>query len=134
MSRHYCLISGNAEQTKDFLSRLSWPLNDLVERVEYVLDMWPDGLDIKIELSDDADGVRAAYLDLYEKQVDYIAFTRLSTQTIYISVADTSDRVLAHELAHVVVNKYFTERPPYHIHELLAQFVEAHLNDRSFTV
>ena len=37
--------------------------------------------------------------------------------------------VLAHELAHVVVDLYFGVPPPQKIHELLAQFVETHLKD-----
>jgi predicted metalloprotease len=61
--------------------------------------------------------------------VNYLAFYSLSKKTIWISVDDANLHVLAHEIGHAVVDHYFKVRPPYNIHELMAQFVEKHITD-----
>ena len=50
---------------------------------------------------------------------------------IVSSVADTSPNVLAHEIGQAIVEWFFgkDKRPPYRIHELLAQYAEKHFDD-----
>lgn len=104
-------------------------LNVLVEKAQSVLDMFPSNLHISLVLLTDKDSVRAVYMQKYGKKADHIAYYSLSEDTIYASVDDVNMRVLAHELGHAIVDHYFKERPPYHIHELMAQFTEKHISD-----
>ncbi|MDH5523346.1 MAG: hypothetical protein OEY01_05070 [Desulfobulbaceae bacterium] len=104
-------------------------LNVVVEKVEAVLDMFPPILAFTIVLLPTDDDVQAVYFKKYGKRVDHIAYYSLSEKTIYISVRDVNLQVLAHELGHVVVDHYFKVRPPYKIHEVLAQFAEVHITD-----
>lgn len=104
-------------------------LNVVVEKVETVLDMFPPILYFYLVLLPTDDDVQEVYLKKYGKRVNHIAYYSLSEKTIYISVSDLNLQVLAHELGHMVVDHYFKVRPPYKIHEVLAQFAEVHIND-----
>lgn len=102
----------------------------IVEKVQVVLDMFPNNYHIQLVLLPDASEVARTYKQKYGKNVNHIAYYSLSEKTIYISAADTCLRVLAHEIGHSVVDYYFKQvRPPYNIHELMAQFAEQHVTD-----
>lgn len=102
----------------------------IVEKVQVVLDMFPDSYHIRLVLLPTSADVDAVYKQKYGKDVTDIAYYSLSEKTIYLSVADTRLRVLAHEIGHSVVDYYFKQvRPPYNIHELMAQFAEQHVTD-----
>jgi hypothetical protein len=101
----------------------------IIEKAEIVLDMFPNNLHIKLVLLPSAKDVARVYQKKYGKSVNHIAYYSLSEKTIYISVRDTKLKVLAHEVGHAVVDRYFKVRPPYNIHELMAQFTEKHITD-----
>ncbi|MCP3931961.1 MAG: hypothetical protein GY705_23045 [Bacteroidetes bacterium] len=101
----------------------------IIEKAEIVLDMFPNGLFITLVLLPDESDVTRVYRSKYGKKVNHIAYYSLSEDTIYISVDDTSLRVLAHEVGHAIVDHFYTERTPYTIHELMAQFTERHITD-----
>jgi len=103
-------------------------LDVVIERVQKVLEMYPK-LKIRVVLvASDAD-VAAAYKRLYGRTVDFIAFYSPREKTVYVSVSDVNLHVIAHELAHVVVDHYFGISPSARIHEVLAQFAETHLEE-----
>ena len=131
MKSRYITINGTAEQQAALLAKLHMPLDEIVERVENALDMWPDNLRISLLLRDKAKWVQDIYKQRYGKESDYKAFISLGRLEIVLSIADTSIQVLAHEIGHAVVERFFgkEKRPPYHIHELLAQYAEKHFND-----
>ncbi len=101
----------------------------LVERVEAILDMFPRDLKFRIVLLSNDREVQRVYKNRYGAAVDYISFYSPRDKTVYISVDDVRLGVLAHELAHVILDFYFGVSPPVKIHEVLAQFVETHLKD-----
>jgi len=104
-------------------------LDVILEKAQIVLDMFPKGIKVTLVLLPDRRAVTAMYQQKYGKAADNIAYYSLSENTIYVSVNDANLRVVTHELGHAIVNHYFTERPPYNIHELMAQFVEKHISD-----
>ncbi|GBE52037.1 hypothetical protein BMS3Bbin14_00495 [bacterium BMS3Bbin14] len=104
-------------------------VNLIVEKTEVVLNMFPDKMHVTLVLLPDADDVAKQYKQTYGERQEDIAYYALSEKTIYISVDDTNLRVLAHEMGHAVVDHYFKVRPPYKIHELMAQFAEKHITD-----
>ncbi len=101
----------------------------IVEKVEVVLDMFPDNLHFNLVLLPGAKDVSRFYKKSYGKSVNHIAYYSLTQKTIYISVDDTKLKVLAHEIGHMIVDNFFQVRPPYTIHELMAQFAEKHVTD-----
>lgn len=104
-------------------------LDVIIEKAEVVLDMFPNNLHFTVVLLPDSGAVSSIYKKKYGKGVDDIAYYSLSEKTIYVSVADVNLRVIAHEIGHAVVDRYFKVRPPYNIHELLAQYTEKHITD-----
>ncbi len=101
----------------------------IIEKVQVVLDMFPGRYHIRLVVVPDSSDVARIYKQKYGKRVNHIAYYSLSEKTIYISADDASLRVLAHEIGHSVVDHYFQVRPPYNIHELMAQFAEKHVTD-----
>jgi len=104
-------------------------LDAIVERIETILDMFPRELKFTIVLLSTDDEVQRIYRDKYGRRVDYIAFYSPRDKTIFISVNDISLGVLAHELAHVIIDRYYGIPTPVNIHEILAQYVESHIRD-----
>ena len=101
----------------------------ILERVEAVLAMFPGNLDFTIILLHSDRDVRKVYTGKFGKKVDFISFYSPRDKTVYISVDDVRLGVLAHELAHVVIDFYYETPTPAKIHEILAQFVESHIED-----
>ena len=104
-------------------------IDTIIEKAEVILDMFPNNLHIHIVLLKNSREVSRIYKQKYGKKVNHIAYYSLSEDTIYISVNNANLRVLAHEVGHAIVDHYFKVRPPYNIHELMAQFTEKHITD-----
>ncbi len=93
-------------------------------RVQEILDMHPPRSDLSIVLLPSEVEVQAVYKNQFAAHVGYIAFFSPDENSVYLAVNKVNIRVLAHELAHVVIHHFFHKRPPESIHELLAQHVE----------
>lgn len=104
-------------------------LDIIIEKAEIVLDMFPANLHLTVVLLPTSSDVALMYMKKYGKQADHIAYYSFKEDTIYISVDDTKLQVIAHEIGHAIVDHYFQVRPPYNIHELMAQFTEKHISD-----
>jgi len=104
-------------------------LDAIMEKAEVVLDMFPKDLHIKVVILPTSDQVSQVFSQKYGKKANHIAYYSLSEDTVYISVEDTKLAVIAHEFGHAIVDHYFSDRPPYTIHELMAQFAEKHITD-----
>ncbi|MBW1940973.1 MAG: hypothetical protein JRI28_06320 [Deltaproteobacteria bacterium] len=101
----------------------------ITEKVETVLEMFPNPLKFTLVLLSTPRDVQNAYQKIYGRKVNYIAFYSPKENTVFISVKRAKLRVLAHEFGHVVVENYFEVSPPAKIHEVLAQFAETHITD-----
>lgn len=102
-------------------------IDRLVEKVETILEMYPLKLHFRLVLTASEQEVQKIYRDKYHRQVDYIAYYAPGDGVIYLSVPDIRITVLAHELAHVIIDNHFDVAPSAKIHELLAQFAEAQI-------
>ncbi|PHR26301.1 MAG: hypothetical protein COA36_12535 [Desulfotalea sp.] len=122
----YHLKNKNIVTVKD---EVTAKLDVIIEKAEVVLAMFPDDLHITIVLLASRKDVAAMYKSKYGKRANHISYYSLREKTIYISVDDTRLRVIAHEIGHAIVDQYFKVRPPYNIHELMAQFTEKHISD-----
>ena len=89
-------------------------IDELVERVEAVLGIYPDSFHFDIYLEPEYHG-------------GDIAFYSSHHRSITVAVDRVTDGVLAHEIAHAVINAYFKTPPPQKVQEILAQYVDRHL-------
>ncbi len=101
----------------------------IIGKVEDILEMHPEHMVVKIVLFSDEKQVQRVYRQQYDRVVDFIAFYSPLDEKIYISTNNVVLRVIAHEMAHCVIYHYFKKQPPVKLHELMAQFVEAHIQD-----
>jgi hypothetical protein len=101
----------------------------VVERVRTILEMYPKELHFTIVLLPSAGEVRKTFRNKFGRNTDFIAFYSPRDKIIFISVKDVDLGILAHEIAHVVIDEYYGIATPAKIHEVLAQYVETHLKD-----
>mgnify|MGYP002631581731 CR=1 FL=1 len=101
----------------------------IVEKVRAVLDMFPPNLKFSIVIHSNEREVQQDFRKLYKIDVGYIAFYSPSANKVFYSANNAVLGVVAHEIGHVVAENYFTVSPPQRIHEVLAQFAEAHVTD-----
>ena len=101
----------------------------IIEKVESILEMYPKELKFHIVLLPSNNEVQEIFRKKYGTYVDYIAFYSPRDKTVYVSVEDIELTVLAHEIGHVVIDFYYGVGTPRKIHEVLSQYVEAHLKD-----
>lgn len=114
-----------------FADEVTGKLDVLIEEVILILvqSRPAEKLKFKIMLLPSDTDVQRIYSEEYGKGDGYIAFYSPRDNTIFISVNDLRLGVLAHELAHVIINSYFYNAPTKMIHEALAQFVEKHIDE-----
>lgn len=103
-------------------------LDAIVDRVETILDIFPRGLNFTIVLLPGSKDVQNVYMGKYGRSSDYIAFYSPRDNTVYVSVNDVRIGVMAHELTHVIIDKYFSQAPPAVIQELVARYVDSQID------
>ncbi len=121
----YGLVRDNAkagEMVKEDVDRI-------VFRVKTLLDMHPPGFRFDIIVFNTYGEIKEAYRGLGMTGNAPVAFYRQKSHTIYLSLDRLTAGILAHEVAHAVINAFFTTPPPAQMQEILAQYVDRHLWD-----
>lgn len=121
------LLSGRKSETVE--DEVRNKIDVIVEKVETVLDMYPDDMKFKIVIRESTRGVQKEFERIYHIKVDYLAFYSPVEDTAFYSAKNITLRVVSHEIGHVVAEKYFVVSPPVKIHEVLAQYAEMHITD-----
>ncbi|MBU1996447.1 MAG: hypothetical protein KKD07_06940 [Candidatus Omnitrophica bacterium] len=105
-------------QRMEFLNNLDLASNRvdrIVNRVQTILDMWPEDFKIIIYLHPETLGPNK------------VAYYEYQTASLHFSIDYASDGVVAHEMAHAIINQYFPSRSPSKMQEILSQYVDEHL-------
>ncbi len=102
-------------------------VDSLIEKVEILLHVCPRSLRFGIMLLSTKTDVQQRYKLQYGINGDYVAFYSPQNRTLFVSVDDINNYVLAHELTHVIIDQYFEKSPSAVIQEILAHFVETHI-------
>ena len=87
-------------------------IDRLVFRVKTLLDMHPPGFRFNIIVLATNNEINEAYSTLGLDGQAPIAFYRQKSHTVYVSLDRLSAGVLAHEVAHAVINAFFSTPPP----------------------
>ncbi len=109
--------------------QVSGKVDIIVERVETMLEMHPKNFRVDIIVVRSTDDVRALYKQKYRRDIEFLAFYSPSEKSIYISADEARSNILAHELAHAVIDQYFGVAAPVKIHELLAGYVSENFEE-----
>ncbi|MGD0336172.1 MAG: hypothetical protein ABSB18_03645 [Candidatus Omnitrophota bacterium] len=110
-------------------AKLAYRLDMLFMRVEDVLGMHPQNVNIKIKIYKYRKETNEEFCYLNRGNEVCRAFYFYSHNTIYASEQDINDSVISHEMAHAAVDNYFSSRPPEKMAEILATNVDLHLDD-----
>lgn len=105
-------------QRIDFLNNshlASGRIDRIVDRIQAILGVIPRDLRFKI------------YLKRGRLEGDKEAYYDNKTKSIYVSVDYASQGVLAHEIAHAIIDTYFPISPPGKIQEIISQYVDKYL-------
>jgi len=130
MMSRYFEITGTSKQIGQFERKIKLPVDTIFENVESVLDICPDPIKkVSVLLCNEDKDVSNIYMQRYAKPFDAPAFISLGRMEIVISVDGASLKMFAHEVGHAIVEQYFKPRPPYKMHELMAQYCERHISD-----
>ena len=123
------LLRGRGPRELSLEGQVSEKVDTIVERVKTILEMHPKNFRVSINVLPDADSVRAVYRRKYYRDVDFVAFYAPSEKAVYVAADEVKSLVLAHELAHAVIDQFFGVAAPVKIHELLAQYVEENFEE-----
>lgn len=113
--------------SSNMIDRLKKKVDALYERVQEILDMRKKMKKITINIYCNKKQLHAAYQEIYKKPRKLRAWYVYEYNTIYISVDDLHEGMLAHEMAHSIIDHYLTVRPPGATAEILARYVDSHL-------
>ncbi|GEM_PF-330494 len=118
--------SGEAAQ-----DALSYKVDLIFRKVEELLDMYmyPEEVKLKIVIYSNKQGLDSKYSQLYGAQNTFEAFYAKGDKTIYVNAANIVTTILAHEMAHYIIDEYFVVNPPDKVQELLAGYVDEHLRN-----
>lgn len=108
---------------------ICYRLDRLFNQVEEVLNMYPEMPKTKIIIFKDRDELSREYFKIFGAKDDLKSFYVNKYDTIYTSEADISDSVIIHEMAHAVIDRYFSVIPPKVISEVLAAYVDAYFEE-----
>ncbi|MDP3790728.1 MAG: hypothetical protein Q8R38_01640 [Candidatus Omnitrophota bacterium] len=101
-------------------------LDSLFNEVRSVLGMYPVVEKVKIKIFKDMGELSEVYLILIDRKENFKAFYVNKYNTIYTSEDSMTDSVMVHEMAHVVIDHYFSAIPPDIVSEMIASYVDAH--------
>ncbi len=112
-------------------------LNGLRERVQFVLDLPPSRMKIRIKLHEDVKELSEAYAKRRGEGSKYnkaLAFYERNTKTIHLQTENLRTEILAHEMAHAVIDHYVLIQMPRGIGELLSQHVQKEIVKEGFLI
>jgi hypothetical protein len=108
---------------------LTKKLDSLYERVQQILDMRGILKKVRINIYPNRTSLHEAYLSITGQECRVRAWYMFEVNTIYINKDDVDEGIIAHEMAHSIIDHYFSVRPPSATAEILATYVDLHLED-----
>jgi hypothetical protein len=131
LKKRYFYVSGGG-QRRDNASveeGIAARLDALFIRAREILDMKPETGRLKVKVFRNRVELDDEYEKVFGTRPDYKSFYIFAFNTIYTSEEDISDSILVHEMGHAIVDHYFKVIPPEKVRELLAAYVDLHLED-----
>ncbi len=118
---------GFFSSSKDPAASIPKKMDALYARVAEILDMRRGMKKVNIEIYAGKKELHKAYTRIVGGVCRVRAWYLFSRNTIHINADDVHEGMLAHEMAHAIIDHYFSVRPPRASAEILARYVDAHL-------
>ena len=114
---------------KDNREKLIQKIDGLFKRVQEIQDMGKYLRRVRINVYPDNKKLQAAYREDVNGQAEYRAWYLFEKHAIYLQIDDINEGMLAHEMAHAIIDNFLQVRPPAASAEILARYVDTHLKD-----
>ena len=114
---------------KDLKEQVVQKVDALFVRAQEILDMRKYMRRVQINLYPNKEALAEAYQKEVKKPGELRAWYTFEQHTIYVQVEDVNEGMLAHEMAHAIIDHFLQVRPPPATAEILARYVDAHLKD-----
>jgi hypothetical protein len=98
-------------------------------KVQELLDMRPPKMHLTAKIYQTKADLDKIYFEVFNERGDLIAFYVFKLNTLFACVENISVEVIAHEMAHCIVDHHFIVPPPQKIGELIAHYAELHLKE-----
>jgi hypothetical protein len=108
--------------------KIAYRMDILLKKVEEILGMHPRRFHATVIIFRDSERLSDEYFRIFAAEADLRSFYVYKNETIYTTEKAISDSVMAHEMAHAVVDNYFAVRPPDAIKEILSCHVDEQLD------
>ncbi|MCJ7773698.1 MAG: hypothetical protein MUP22_11275 [Desulfobacterales bacterium] len=118
-----------AGDSNDPMGSITQKIDALFEKVQQILDMRKKIKKVTINIYPDEKQFHEAYYNITWTKCLVRSWYLFEKNTIYINVNDIHEGILAHEMAHSIINNYLDVRPPRATAEILAVYVDQHLFD-----
>jgi hypothetical protein len=113
----------------DIENEIKQKVDALYEKVQEILDMRKSMEKVTIYVSYDKQELRSLYQKIYKAPCHLRAWYVYESNTVYVNADDIHEGILAHEIAHSVIDNYLLICPPKATAEILARYVDDHLFD-----
>ena len=120
----------SSSDSSEFQKKLADKVDALFEKVQEILGMRKKMKKVRINLYKGKKQLSAAYYMLFKRDCRVRSWYLHEFNTIYCNVSDLSAGILAHEMAHHIIDHFLVIRPPRATAEILARYVDKHLNDK----
>ncbi|MBW2109096.1 MAG: hypothetical protein JRI36_10595 [Deltaproteobacteria bacterium] len=112
---------------KDLRSMVVRKVDIIFERAQQILGMRKPMKKVSIRVYQNRAQLHQAYKTIYGGRCRIRAWYRYRNNSVYVNVRDLNEGMLAHELAHAIIDNYLDVRPPRATAEILARYVDSHL-------
>ena len=117
------------KSSAELANEIKLKVDAVYERVQEILDMRKLMKKVKINIYHNKKELRATYQKIFNKPSRLRGWYIYEFNTIYFNVDDVHEGMLAHEIAHSIIDHYLSVRPPKATAEILARYVDGHLFD-----
>jgi len=117
------------KRPNDIENEIKLKLDAVYEKVQEILDMRKSMEKVTIYIGHDKQELHSLYQKIFKTPCHLRAWYVYELNAIYINVADIHEGILAHEIAHSIIDHYLLIRPPKATVEILARYVDGHLFD-----
>lgn len=114
---------------KDVKDIVAYKFDLIFLKVQELLDMRPKDIHLNVKIYRDKNDLDRIYVQIFSEENKFIAFYVFKLSTLFASEWKISANILAHEIAHCIVDHYFSVIPPKKIAEMIAQYADLHLQD-----
>jgi len=104
-------------------------LDAIFNRAEEILDMHPAKIHTAINIYKRQEDLDRVYEGFFNEPNRAVSFYIYKTNTIYTIESQLNENILAHEMGHCIIDHYFVILPPRKIQEMLAVYVDIHLQE-----